>query len=287
MYFRRALLVLAALASPGLVEANHSKSFGVDIRRQRRFANPKTAVIPTKTSILTTTTTSRGGALDSQKASIILGLVLALNSGFINGCCLSGAVTAGGAKQAVAAVTASWTNSALGAAGGNSDQFVYLSKVILAFMSGSTIAGFLNPKPALFTVSTSVYALPLAIGAALLVAASKLVQSSDSVKTGFLLCAVANGIQNSVTSTLTGNLCRSSHYSGITSDMGTFLGQILAGNKTNVFKLKVFMGLSACFWLGGYLSFGIGKELGANSLLVAAGLYALIIAFYESIAKNI
>jgi Protein of unknown function (DUF1275) len=76
------------------------------------------------------------------------------------------------------------------------------------------------------------------------------------------LCAVANGIQNSITSVHTGNLCRTSHYTGISSDMGTFLGQCLGGNTANFMKLKVFFGLACCFWTGGYLSFFTAKHTG-------------------------
>ena len=285
MMFRRALVVVALLASSSaVVHARSAKPFAVDTQRQPTFGLVKSTTTEPKTSLVTKT---RGGDASSQKKAVVLGLILALNSGFINGCCLSGAVSANGAKQAVAAVTASWTNSALGMASGNMEQFGFLGKVIVAFMSGSIVAGYLNPSPTLFDVKTSAYALPLAIGCGALVIAAQLINSADSVKTAFLLCALANGIQNSVTSTLTGNLCRTSHYSGITSDMGTFIGQILGGNKANIYKLKVFMGLAACFWTGGYVSYSIGKEFGSSSLLFAAGLYAAIIALYETFAKGL
>ena len=279
-------MIAAALATSGVVQAKSPKSVVADTRRQAPFGLSKSVAAQPK-STSSSVISTRGGDGASQKGAVVLGLILALNSGFINGCCLSGAISADGAKQAVAAVTASWTNSALGMASGNMSQFGFLSKIIGAFIGGSAIAGFLNPKPTLFQVSTPAYALPLAIGGGLLVVASQLIKNVDSVKTAFLLCAVANGIQNSVTSTMTGNLCRTSHYTGISSDMGTFIGQILAGNKANVYKLKVFMGLAACFWLGGYISYQIGKEFGSTSLLFSAGLYAVIIGLYESFAKEL
>ena len=286
MYFRRFLLVAAALASSCVdVQAKSAKTVIADTQRQQApFGLPKSAAVAQlKSSPLVTT---RGGDT-SQKAAVVLGLILALNSGFINGCCLSGAITADGAKQAVAAVTASWTNSALGMAGGDMKQFSFLAKVIGAFMGGSAIAGFVNPKPTLFQVTTSAYAIPLSIGGVMLAVASQLVQKADTVKLGFLLCAMANGIQNSMTSTMTGNLCRTSHYTGISSDMGTFIGQIVGGNNANMYKLKVFMGLAASFWAGGFISYSVGKEYGSTSLLFAAGLYAVIIGLYESVAKKL
>lgn len=288
MYFRRFLLVAAALASSCAVEARSSLKNHVvvpDTQRQAPFGATKSAITQSKTTAVVAKT--RGGDASNQKGAVLLGLILALNSGFINGCCLSGAISATGAKQAVAAVTASWTNSALGMASGDMKTFGFLAKIIASFMGGSVIAGVLNPSPTLFKVATSAYMAPLAIGGALLVGASQLIKNTDTVKLAFMLCAMANGIQNSVTSTMTGNLCRTSHFTGISSDMGTFIGQILGGNKANVYKLKVFLGLSACFWAGGFLSYSIGKEFGATSLLFAAGLYAVIIGAYESFAKNL
>jgi uncharacterized membrane protein YoaK (UPF0700 family) len=92
----------------------------------------------------------------------------------------------------------------------------------------------------------------------------------------FFLAAVANGMQNSITSMHTGNLVRSAHYSGMTSDMGTFLGQILGGNKTNLFRLKVCASLAAAFWLGGYLSFFVTRQYAGTSLMFSAMLYAAL-----------
>lgn len=288
MYFRLVVLVLTAFASSSTLVHAQSVPKSLTIvghsHVQRRFAEPKSPLL----------TTFRGGVKgpltfvpSSQKASVVLGLILALNSGFINGCCLSGAIAADGTKQAVAAVTASWTNSALGMASGDMSQFSFLAKIIVAFIGGSAIAGFLNPSPAQFQAVSSAYAKPLGVGAIMLVVAAKLLNSAESVKTGMLLCAMANGIQNSVTSTLTGNLCRTSHFTGISSDMGTFMGQILAGNKANEYKLQVFLGLAASFFLGSYVAYSIGKEFGSMSLLFSAGLYGLIIVLYESLARKL
>jgi hypothetical protein len=222
----------------------------------------------------------------SKGAAVVMGLLLAFNSGFINGCCLSG-VVADGSKQAVAAVTASWTNSAMGLASGNVAQFQFLSKVILSFISGSAISGFLNPRPTPFLFDgSSQYSSSLFVAAGLLCLAAAQLNDADSVKMGFYLAAMANGIQNSVTSTLTQNLCRSSHFTGISSDMGTFMGQILRGNQENLFKLQVFLGLSACFWMGGYVSFEASKQYASSCLFWSAGLYVLVGGLYGKLANS-
>ena len=236
---------------------------------------------------------------ENKKAAVLMGLILAFNSGFVNGVCLSGGAAANGAKQAVAAVTGSWTSSALGLASGNFQQFRYLALVIASFMGGSTIAGLLNPTPPkAFTglenqrsqegslSSRPFYANSLYLGAALLFMAGLQLGDAKSVKTGFLLAAMANGIQNSVTSTMTSNLCRTTHFSGITSDMGTFLGQVLRGNKTNLFKLQIGASLSACFWIGGLISYFAANQLNNNTLYISAGMYILVGSLYNSFATK-
>ena len=92
----------------------------------------------------------------------------------------------------------------------------------------------------------------------------------------FCLAAAANGIQNSLTSTHTGNLCRTTHYTGMSSDMGTFLGQCLRGNTANLFRLQVFGALALSFWTGGFTSFFVTRRYASASLQFSAVLYVVL-----------
>lgn len=96
--------------------------------------------------------------------------------------------------------------------------------------------------------------------------------AQGKTKVPFYLIVLVTGMQNSMTSTHTANLCRTSHYSGITSDIGTFAGQVLAGNKTNLVKLKIFCLLGAAFWIGGAGAVYLQDKLDAP-LLLSSGLY--------------
>ena len=49
----------------------------------------------------------------------------------------------------------------------------------------------------------------------------------------FYFAAVANGIQNGVTSTYSANLIRTSHLTGTSTDIGLIFGQMLRGNWKN------------------------------------------------------
>ena len=86
---------------------------------------------------------------------------------------------------------------------------------------------------------------------------------------------------------MSSNLCRTSHVTGISSDMGTFMGQILRGNKANVYKLKVFAGLATSFWLGGYLSYALSRAHGSSTLYLSAAVYLFMAGGYDKVAKKI
>ena len=210
----------------------------------------------------------------STKAAVGLSMVLAFNSGIINGACLSGMLS-DGTKQATAAVTGAWTNSALGFAKGNSAQLALNAKCIASYMGGSLISGLVLPNPTTFQLDITKGFPLFAIAAGLLATASGLAEAKDM--NYLFLCCIASGIQNSLTSVLTANLCRTCHYSGITSDIGTFLGQYLRGNKTNLLKLKTFALLAASFWAGGFFSFGLTESYG-SSVLEGAAVTQLVFA---------
>jgi len=243
---------------------------------------------------------------ENNKSGLVLaiktGLILAFTSGFTNGICLSGLLSSGGEgnaatpKQAVAAVTGTYTISALSAAGaiiapGNQEgnnlirlnqlsKMAFQLKILSSYITGSAAAGFLTPKPVAFLLQSS-YG-PTFLLASLCLFASSILAPSSSSSFGegsmsyLYLAAIANGIQNSITSTHTSNLVRSSHYTGMSSDIGTFLGQLLRGNGENLFKLKVFTSLSASFWMGAFVSFFFITKYGASSFLFGATVYALL-----------
>lgn len=206
----------------------------------------------------------------SKVATVCCAMVLASTAGLMNGACLSGLVS--GAKQATTAVTGSLTTSATGIPSGNFDQFVIGTKCILSYMGGSAIAGSLVPRPVAYEMKNPAnFAFALTCAAGMLVTSS--MQAGKGASSYLWLSLAASGIQNSLTSTFSANLCRTSHFSGTTSDIGTLIGQLVRGNLESLPKLKVLCLLFASFWAGGFLSIPLGKALSHNTFLVAAGVY--------------
>lgn len=212
--------------------------------------------------------------------AVLYGMVLAFNSGLINGITLSGILST--TKVPSSAVTGAWTNSALLVAQSSSNIYNNLGlKCIASYMSGSFIAGFLNPYPMKYNMKRYTVRPSFLIASLAMFLSHLLVKgSTDSTMTSWIfLVVLANGIQNSITSSLTENLMRSAHYSGITSDIGTFLGQSVKGNKTNGLKLKVFIVLASSFWMGGYFSLGLLELLGSKTLLLSSLIYLFFALF--------
>jgi hypothetical protein len=291
-FFSLAIVVLAAVSDAathplgsGIAAAssvpNQLKSQGIhDGSTQSAFPTKTSPIVQArggggKKKVVAAATPAAKKALDiPMKYAVGAGFILAFNSGFANGCCMSGAIVEG-TKQAVAAVTGAWTNSAVSFAQGNQAAFQLQTTMILSYAFGSAIAGILNPKPTPFVLSESV-GPGLLICSGLVFAASQMASKGEGSPTLiFALAAIANGLQNSITSVHTGNLVRSAHYSGMTSDLGTFVGQILGGNTANAFRVKVILGLMAAFWTGGALSVAVTDIYKKESLIFSAALYAV------------
>lgn len=203
-----------------------------------------------------------------------LGCAFSLNSGFLNGLCLSGVI---GRAMPVAAVTGTYTKAAVAYLG--RQQLGALAAILaspLCYMLGSMVNGLCNPEGTMRMDHLSILqSLPLLVAGAMILLANLVMKHHVFVTC--LCITFALGLQNSWTSTiLPGNLLRTTHFSGITSDFGTILGQTLRGNHANAYKLTTFAHLTMSFWLGGIVS-----QLAVRTLGLAPSLcYTMSALFY-------
>jgi len=187
----------------------------------------------------------------SRTLLVNIGFVFALNSGFLNGLGLSGVL---GKAAAVSSVTGTYTNAAVAFTNdGGSLAMLKILATPFFYMLGSFVNGLCNPEGTLQTLNkiSLVQSAPL-----LLAGIMVLVTSSLSSIFGKLAClTLAMGLQNSWTSTIMpGNMLRTTHFSGLTSDFGTIVGQTVRGNYANTHKLVILAKLATGFWLGGMMS---------------------------------
>ncbi|KAL3927875.1 MAG: hypothetical protein SGBAC_012895 [Bacillariaceae sp.] len=222
---------------------------------------------------------SKGTIPLSTNQGIFFGCVLAVTSGIINGATLMGLFAN---SQGTAALTGTYTKSAMFLAKGEMQTCLWYLRCLLCWMAGSSIVGLLVPEPSAFEVKyPKGLATSLAIGAACLsVAGLKGGKGGAAFGPTFvLLCLMAQGIQDAVSSVMTGNLCRTTHMTGITCDLGTYLGQWIRGNRDiSSTKVRAFSWITVSFSAGAFLSWPLSQIFGARMLLGVAGAYLSVAA---------
>lgn len=181
------------------------------------------------------------------------GVLLALNAGFINAIGLLSLF-----NLAVSHVTGSTSNLGLAIAEGDLSQVGTLALVITAYFTGNVISGFMINDVELKPGNRHRYGLALLVEAIILLGAIWFFKQ-DRLLANFLL-AFACGLQNGMATRYSGATVRTSHMSGIVTDMGILVGQRVRGNNKNFWRMKLFLPLFLAFLTGGILA-GVAFQL--------------------------
>jgi uncharacterized membrane protein YoaK (UPF0700 family) len=88
------------------------------------------------------------------------------------------------------------------------------------------------------------------------------------------LAALTAGMQNALWSHYTGNIMRTTHVTGTTTDIGLFLGRRLVGDGTYMWKVYVLMCLYGSFFFGSFIAGKMFPEFGLRQL------YMNVVFFY-------
>lgn len=206
---------------------------------------------------------------------ILAGLCLSFNSGYINGCCLSGLLSTSGRAVGVTAFTGGYTKAGLALGAGQFGDFGFQVSMILTFMFGSCLSGMINPRPVERQLGPT-YGPSFLLGSALLATASVLSNVRPEGRALFYFAAAANGLQNGMSSMYSANLVRSTHMTGITTDIGMIIGQMLRGNTDSAWKALALIGFAASFGLGGAASYHAVTKFRSLALVFNATLFAAI-----------
>eukprot|EP00539_Tryblionella_compressa_P019527 CAMPEP_0178861502 /NCGR_PEP_ID=MMETSP0747-20121128/2312_1 /TAXON_ID=913974 /ORGANISM="Nitzschia punctata, Strain CCMP561" /LENGTH=522 /DNA_ID=CAMNT_0020528029 /DNA_START=89 /DNA_END=1657 /DNA_ORIENTATION=- len=204
---------------------------------------------------------------------VLVGGLMALNSGVINGFCLSGFLD-GGAKQNVAGTAAAITESGLALAGGDMDRYGEQISMVLCYMWGSFMASVINPFAKPYRLEP-LYGPTFMIGGLCLLGSSLLSAFEAPSRYIFYLASAANGVQNGVASIYSANLIRCS-MTGVVTDIALTMGQLVRGNKTQLWKGWILSIIFSLFWVGGVISFYSTHRFLSYALLFNAGLFLLI-----------
>ncbi|HEU4814396.1 MAG TPA: YoaK family protein [Xanthomonadaceae bacterium] len=171
-------------------------------------------------------------------------------------------------QQAITHLTGN--TSLLGAAlvGGDSAAVLGLVAMIVAFVVGAMLGGLVIQDNTLRLGRR--YGVALSIESLLLLAAVPLFRQQHLA--GPVMAAVAIGLQNAMATTYSGALVRTSHVSGMFTDLGIMLGHALRGLPVARRRLALCVLVIGCFFAGGVFGAMLFGMIGYGSLYVPAAL---------------
>ena len=174
------------------------------------------------------------------------------------------------------------TTSLLGAAIAQGDlrALVRLLAVMLAFLAGAMASGLIIQDSTLQLGRR--YGVVLAIEALLLALAVPLFERE--MIAGALFAAAACGLQNAMASAYSGSLVRTSHVTGLFTDIGIALGHALRGMSVARRRLALCVLVICSFLCGGIAGAWLFARFGYSTLYFPAALtgsVGLAYAFYR------
>lgn len=166
------------------------------------------------------------------------------------------------------------TTTLLGAAltAGDSRSALHLLGVIVAFVAGATVSAMIVQDSTLRLGRR--YGVALALESALLFAAVPLFEQGRLA--GALFAAMACGLQNAMATTYSGALVRTTHLSGMFTDLGIGLGHALRGMPLAKRRLMLSGLIVVSFFAGGLIGAGVFRAIGYGALLVPAALTGIV-----------
>lgn len=198
--------------------------------------------------------------------------ILALVAGFVNAIGLLSFE-----HQSVSHLSGTATLLGTGLLTGSFQNIIHLLAILLSFMCGSSIAGFLLHGSTLKLGRH--YDTALLLESALLLVALWFLSVGSFY--GHFFASAACGLQNALATTYSGAVIRTTHVTGIFTDLGIMLGEVLRGETLDKRKAKLFLTIISGFIFGGTL----GALLYAKYLFMALLLPASICLFIALIYR--
>jgi uncharacterized membrane protein YoaK (UPF0700 family) len=140
-----------------------------------------------------------------------------------------------------------------------------------AFVLGAMLSGMIVQQSTLQLGRR--YGVTLVLESVLLFAAVPLLHQNDSL--GLYLAAMGAGLQNGMASTYSGMVFRTTHVSGMFTDLGIYIGQRLRGLTVDTLRVRVCVLVIVTFTLGSAVGALLFPALHERTLLVPAALTGL------------
>lgn len=154
--------------------------------------------------------------------------------------------------------------------------------LLFFFMLGCVVSGFIIQNSTLKMGRR--YGVALFLASALLFVAEPLLNKHNFY--GLYIAACACGLQNAMISTYSGAVVRTTHLSGMFTDLGIFLGHALRGLPIDSKRLRLCCLVISGFFCGGLAGTWMFQQLAYSALLLPATLTALAGLVYSLYAAK-
>ncbi|MBL9215333.1 MAG: DUF1275 domain-containing protein [Opitutaceae bacterium] len=189
------------------------------------------------------------------------GLLLAGAAGCVNAVGFLGAH-----HQAISHLSGTVTLLGIELARGDGALALHAAATLGCFFGGCVLSGLIIRQSTLKAGRR--YGVALAGEAALLAAAAYFLR--HGAVAGDYLAAMACGLQNAMATSYSGAVIRTTHMTGIITDLGIMLGLVARGERIDWRRTRLYLVLLSGFFLGGVLGcYGYGA-IGYDTLLVPA-----------------
>lgn len=200
------------------------------------------------------------------------GGILAFSAGFINSTALVGFT-----HLSVSHVTGNVTLFASAMARWDMPFLAMVCVSLLAFLAGGVISGYVVGSTSL--KGGRRYGLALSLEAILLLISLGLFNLH--LFYGQIFAAMACGLQNAMVATYSGAVIRTTHLTGLTSDMGSAIGNWLAGRPINKAMFFFQATIWYCFCGGGVSGAWLFLRFGYSALVVPIVIIVILASLYH------
>lgn len=161
---------------------------------------------------------------------------------------------------------------------GNLAEMGQVAAIIAAFVVGCALSGYLVQDSTLQLGRR--YGAALLLASVLLACAVPLLQARSHL--GMILAAGACGLQNAMVSAYSGAVVRTTHLTGMFTDLGIFLGHALRGLPVDGRRLKLCASVISGFLAGSFAGAFAFQHFGFAALYFPAALIALASLAYAA-----
>src|SRR6185312_16635606 len=167
----------------------------------------------------------------------------------------------------------SGSTAMLGASLGLADgsEAVHWGLSVAAFVFGALLSGVIVQQQTLKLGRR--YGVALVLESILLFAAVPLLHANES--SGIYLASIGIGLQNGMASTFSGMVFRTTHVTGMFTDLGIYIGQRLRGLAVDQLRIGLSLLVIGAFVLGGVAGAALYVHMQERMLVIPAALTGL------------